>query len=111
MSIGETAARWALRENSVAASKAIRNHIDDLPLYLKEKGFISDSHYDSVMSTTHESLASKANKFLSAVEGKVDRGNDAELGHKWLEAFMTILTTRRISSSSKHCQGLREACR
>ena len=95
-SFGETAARRALRENSVAASKAIRNHIDDLPLYLKEKGFISDSHYDSVMSTTHESAASKANRFLGAVEGKVDSGNDAQLGSKWLEAFVRILVTQSI---------------
>ena len=99
MSFGETPARRALRENSVAASRAIRNHIDDLPLHLKEKGFISDSHYDGVMSTTHESTASKANRFLGAVEGKVDSGNDAQLGRKWLEAFVRILMTQSIGES------------
>ena len=93
MSFGETAARRALRENNVDASKAIRNHLYDLPLDLIAKGFITQDYHDNVMSTTQESVASKGNRFLSAVEGKVNSGNDAELGRKWLEAFVRILAT------------------
>ena len=93
MSIGESAARRALRENTVAVSGLIQKHLHDLPDHLVQDSFISQGLVDGINSKQGVAAASKASEYLSAVKGKVNSGNDAELGRQWLEKFVTILLT------------------
>ena len=95
-SYGETAARQALRENSHSASKAIERHLNDIPQLIKEAGFLTGDHVREIHSTSQVSSTYKANKFLDAVEGKVDSGNHPEKGRKWLEKFLRILIRQNI---------------
>ena len=89
----ETAARCALRENTVAVTEAIQKHLAVFPRYLKQTRFMTECQVDDIASTMHSS-ANKANNFMSAVEFKV---SDPDKGHKWLKKLIEIFMEASIS--------------
>ena len=97
MSFGESPARRAIRENSFEASKAIARHLNEVPQLLKQAGFITGGQWDNIASEYRASAADKANNLLSAVEGQVNSGNDAEKGAQWLEKFVRILANPDVN--------------
>ena len=92
---GETAARRALRENTVAVTDVIQRHLAVFPRYLKQTRFMTESQWDDVASTTH-SNAHKANDYMRAVESKVDSGNNPDRGREWLKELIVILMRQDI---------------
>ena len=97
MSFGESPARCALRKNSYEASKAIARHLDVVPQLLKEAAFITSGQWDNISSEYKAGVADKANNLLSAVEGQVNSGNNAEKGAQWLEEFVRILVNPDVN--------------
>ena len=89
---GETAARRALRENTVAVTDIIQRHLAVFPRYLKQTMFMTESQWDDVASITH-SDAHKANDYMRAVESKV---NNPDRGREWLKKLMGILMQASI---------------
>ena len=97
MSFGESPARRALRENSYEVSKAIARHLNVVPQLLKQASFITGGQWDNIASEHRAGAADKANDLLSAVEGRVNSGNDAEKGALCLEAFVRILVNPDVN--------------
>ena len=100
MNHGETPARRALRENSVAASEAVQRSLDKILQYLKQEKFITANQLDGIITTGGVSAAYKAGQALSAVEVKVDSGNDPVKGREWLETFLKILRRQDIGEEA-----------
>ena len=93
---GETPARRALRENTVAASDAVGRSLHKVLQYFVQEKFITAGRMDEILSISGVSNARKASQALSAVEAKVDRGNDPVKGRQWLETFLKILRRQDI---------------
>ena len=100
MNHGETPARRALRENSVAASGAVKKSLDEVLWYLNQEKFITAGQRDSILTTSGVSAAHKAGQALGAVEAKVDSGNDPVKGREWLEVFLRILRRQDIGEET-----------
>ena len=100
MNHGETPARRALRENSVAASEAVQRSLPQTLQYLKQEKFITANQLDGIITTGGVSAAYKAGQALSAVEVKVDSGNDPVKGREWLETFLKILRRQDIGEEA-----------
>ena len=93
---GETAARRALRENTVAVIDAIQRHLAVFPRYLIQTSFMTESQWE-VASTTPVSNAEKANDlYVRAVKSKVDSGNSPDRGREWLKKLLVILMRQDI---------------
>ena len=91
---GETAARRALREKTVAVIDAIQRHLAVFPRYLIQTSFMTESQWE-VASTTPVSNAEKANcLYMRAVKSKVD--NNPDRGREWLKKLMGILMRQDI---------------
>ena len=93
---GETPARRALRENTVAVTEAVQRNLNVLPRHLMQKAFMTASHSDEIASTSGVSNAHKANGIMRAVEGKINSGNYPERGRKWFKEFLVILMQQDI---------------
>ena len=100
MNHGETPARRALRENSVAASEAVQRSLPLILQYLKQEKFITGNQLDGILTTSGVSASYKAGQALGAVEAKVDSGNDPVKGGEWLETFLKILRRQDIGEEA-----------
>jgi hypothetical protein len=89
-----------LRENSVAASGAVQRSLDKILQYLKQEKFITPNQFGGIITTGGVSAAYKAGQALSAVEVKVDSGNDPVKGREWLETFLKILRRQDIGEEA-----------
>ena len=96
----ESAARCALRRNNVAATDAIARNLELLPKFLKDDPpFIMARNLTGIMSKKGVTEYSQATDILSTVESKVNSGNDAGRGRKWLQRFVEILLHPDIGES------------
>ena len=88
----ESAARYALRTNNVAATDAIADNLEFLPNHLKkDPPFITARNLKGIMSKKGVTEYSQATNIFSYVESKVNSDNDAEEGQKWLQRFVEVL--------------------
>ena len=93
---GETPARRAMRESTVAASGAVERSLTRILQYLKQEKFITGNRMNGILTRSGFSDAEKAGQALSSVEVKVDSGNDPIKGRQWLETFLKILRRQDI---------------
>ena len=93
---GETPARRALRESTVAASGAVQRSLPQILQYLKQEKFMTANQMSEILTMSGVGAAHKAGQALSSVEVKVDSGNDPNKGRQWLEMFLKILRRQDI---------------
>ena len=84
----------------MAATDAIARHLQLLPKFLKDDPpFITARNLTEIMSKKGVTEYSQATDILSTAESKVNSGNHAERGRKWLQRFVEILLRPDIADS------------
>ena len=84
---GETPACFALRNNTVVATKAVERHLSSLRGHLVQNAFMTADSFDEI-DIAGVPNSRKANDIMRVVETMVKSGR---AGRSWLEEFARIL--------------------
>ena len=87
---GETPACFALRNNTVFATKAVERHLSSLRGHLVQNAFMTGDSFDEI-DIAGGANSRKANDIIRVVETKVKSGRKSKAGRSWLEEFSRIL--------------------